>query len=177
MYTIQAGSPLDQSIASTPETTSHREQDRNNALNKLSGKDFATTPVRSTTMSSGAPTTSAPPLLKTSSAPGPSKHEPMSLAAFMGSKATGPRLNKPIPQKDAHDPTQFEQRMHTTAPHPVFGRGGVAMPGMIAQETAQGRTSVKENVLLRERTISTPSTAPDKNGPSQTFSSTRGGAC
>ncbi|KAL4253516.1 hypothetical protein ABKN59_002115 [Abortiporus biennis] len=55
---------------------------------------------------------------------------PMSLAAFMGGKATGPRLTRHAPQQDSHDPTQFEQRDHTTTPHPVFGRGGVAMPGM-----------------------------------------------
>ena len=57
----------------------------------------------------------------------------MSLAAFMGGRANGPRLNKHAPQQDAHDPTQFEQRTSITAPHPVFGRGGVAMPGMTAK--------------------------------------------
>lgn len=54
---------------------------------------------------------------------------PISLAAFIGGRATGPRLTKHAPQQDAHDPTQFEQRT-ITAPHPVFGRGGVAMPGL-----------------------------------------------
>jgi hypothetical protein len=61
----------------------------------------------------------------------------MSLAAFIGGRATGPRLNKPAPQMDATDPTLFEQRSINTssAPHPVFGRGGIAIPGL----TSRGR--------------------------------------
>ena len=54
---------------------------------------------------------------------------PTSLAAFMGSRASGPRLNRHAPQQDAHDPTQFVQP-DTSRPHPIFGRGGIAMPGM-----------------------------------------------
>ena len=59
----------------------------------------------------------------------------MSLAAFIGGRATGPRLNKHAPQQDATDPTLFEQRNidPSTAPHPVFGRGGIAMPGLVSQ--------------------------------------------
>jgi len=61
----------------------------------------------------------------------------MSLAAFIGGRATGPRLNKHAPQMDATEPTLFEQRSINTssAPHPVFGRGGIAMPGL----TSRGR--------------------------------------
>jgi hypothetical protein len=73
--------------------------------------------------------------------------EPMSLAAFMGGRATGPRLNKHAPQQDAHDPTQFEQRTHISAPHPVFGRGGVAMPGMASNSTTS--TSAMPSVVQR----------------------------
>jgi hypothetical protein len=60
---------------------------------------------------------------------------PMSLADFIGGRATGPRLNKHAPQQDATDPTLFEQRYinSSTAPHPVFGRGGIAMPGLTSQ--------------------------------------------
>ncbi|TFY83008.1 hypothetical protein EWM64_g1001 [Hericium alpestre] len=63
------------------------------------------------------------------------KPESISLAAFMGGRATGPRLNRHAAQQDAHDPTQFEQRdsKSISAPHPVFGRGGVAMPGLAAK--------------------------------------------
>jgi hypothetical protein len=67
------------------------------------------------------------------------KSEPISLAAFMGGRATGPRLNKHAPQQDAADPTQFEQRTHIAAPHPVFGRGGIAMPGLVGQRPSAGR--------------------------------------
>src|ERR1700759_638733 len=34
--------------------------------------------------------------------------EPTSLAAFIGGRATGPRLNKHAPQQEATDPSQFE---------------------------------------------------------------------
>ncbi|KAF7790388.1 hypothetical protein EIP86_001343 [Pleurotus ostreatoroseus] len=89
---------------------------------------------------------------------------PMSLAAFMGGKASGPRLNKHAPQQDTHDPTQFEQRTFK-GPHPIFGRGGVAMPGMVARSHG----SVPQS---REET-SSPRT-PDGHGqnavsPTDTF--------
>ncbi|KAF8070562.1 hypothetical protein FPV67DRAFT_1779897 [Lyophyllum atratum] len=51
----------------------------------------------------------------------------------MGGRGTGPRLNKHTPQQDAHDPTQFQQRVYDNAPHPTFGTGGVAMPGIAVQ--------------------------------------------
>ncbi|KAF8622712.1 hypothetical protein AX15_006803 [Amanita polypyramis BW_CC] len=66
--------------------------------------------------------------------------EPMSLAAFIGGRATGPRLNKHTPQQDAVDPAQFEQRTNIVAPHPVFGRGGIAMPGMVGQRPSAVRS-------------------------------------
>ncbi|KAI0051805.1 hypothetical protein FA95DRAFT_1675587 [Auriscalpium vulgare] len=71
----------------------------------------------------------------------PARAEPVSLAAFIGGRATGPRLNKHAPQQDAHDPTQFEQRTRTsiTTPHPVFGRGGVAMPGLAVKQPTPAR--------------------------------------
>jgi hypothetical protein len=86
-----------------------RKIDRDTALRKLMGTnnvynpDKISTPVRAT--------------------------EPTSLAAFIGGRASGPRLNRHAPQQDAHDPTQFVQP-DTSRPHPVFGRGGIAMPGM-----------------------------------------------
>ncbi|KAG7098692.1 hypothetical protein E1B28_000605 [Marasmius oreades] len=113
----------------------------------------------------------------------------MSLAAFMGGKATGPRLNKHAPQQDAHDPRQFEQRTRITSPHPVFGRGGVAMPGMVKQpsspknsnsdrdETLAGRvtswkkdagSSSPNSVPVRERITSSPFIG--SSGPSSVVS-------
>ncbi|KAJ7251553.1 hypothetical protein B0H12DRAFT_1234182 [Mycena haematopus] len=111
----------------------------------------------------------SPPMAKEQPASS-SRPEPMSLAAFMGGRATGPRLNKHAPQQDASDPTQFVQRTRIDAPHPIFGRGGigvVAMPGMAAKSSAPrdpdpaptwarpGRTPEP-----RDRRLSTPS--PEK---------------
>lgn len=77
--------------------------------------------------------------------PSSQRPEPISLATFIGGRATGPRLNRHAPQQNFHDPTQFEQRI-ITSPHPVFGKGGVAMPGMV---TKVG-TSVREAVSASE---------------------------
>ena len=62
----------------------------------------------------------------------PQKSETSSLASFIGGRATGPRLNRHAPQQDVHDPTQFVQP-ELSAPHPVFGKGGIAMPGMMTK--------------------------------------------
>lgn len=67
----------------------------------------------------------------------------VSLAGFIGGKSRGPRLNKHAPQPNAHDPTQFIQP-DTSAPHPIFGRGGVAMPGLASRKTPEPY-SVTEN--------------------------------
>ncbi|KAK0461206.1 uncharacterized protein EV420DRAFT_186624 [Desarmillaria tabescens] len=83
--------------------------------------------------------------------------EPVSLAAFMGGRATGPRLNKHAPQQDAHDPAQFEQRTKIDAPHPVFGSGGVAMPGMVHGGKSSQRAVAPSDT--RARRPSTPSAA------------------
>lgn len=93
--------------------------------------------------------------------------EPMSLAAFMGSRATGPRLNKHPVQQDTHDPTQFDQPARMAAPHPVFGKGGIAMPGMSPAVKPSISTLPVINVKevapsptpIRERKMSTSSVA------------------
>lgn len=95
-----------------PKLGSERRTAQANALQRLNGA------------------TSPRPESRSPAPPPASRPEPMSLAAFMGGRASGPRLNKHAPQADAHDPTQFEQRSHVSAPHPIFGRGGIAMPGM-----------------------------------------------
>ncbi|KAF5370757.1 hypothetical protein D9758_001968 [Tetrapyrgos nigripes] len=122
----------DNSSRDNPKPSSERQRDQSDALEKLVGRSNVT----------GVPM-SRPNTKSTPSFPSPSNpSEPVSLAAFMGGRATGPRLNKHAPQQDAHDPTQFEQRSvrSITAPHPVFGRGGVAMPGMAG---AADRSSVR----------------------------------
>ncbi|KAJ8468524.1 hypothetical protein ONZ51_g9590 [Trametes cubensis] len=136
-------------------STTDRQRNQDDALRKLMGES-----------TSPKPTTPTPPSIPATQPKRPA--EPMSLAAFIGGRATGPRLTKHAPQQDAHDPTQFEQRTHISAPHPVFGRGGVAMPGM----TGNGSVSVVSRAIreqesqpasptngqqTRDRRISTPS--------------------
>ncbi|KAF7376251.1 Gelsolin repeat [Mycena sanguinolenta] len=112
----------DTTSSDDPKPLADRQKSQTEALNKLMGS--ASPPI-----AKAQPTTSNRP-------------EPMSLAAFIGGKATGPRLNKHAPQQDASDPTQFVQRTRIDAPHPVFGRGGlggiggIAMPGMASKTSA-----------------------------------------
>ncbi|TFK73967.1 hypothetical protein BDN72DRAFT_875452 [Pluteus cervinus] len=123
----------------------------------------------STHFASGAGTRRSP--LPTPSSEAVGKKEPISLAAFMGGRATGPRLNRHVPQQDASDPSQFDQYVRSNVPHPVFGSGGIAMPGLAAQRTpvvnnghvsnplqAQEKPSANGNGF-RERKSSTPSVA------------------
>lgn len=134
-----------------------KQRNQDDALRKLMGENY---PIRDRPTASSKPTPS---------------NAPMSLAAFIGGRATGPRLTKHTPQQDAHDPTQFEQRTHITAPHPVFGRGGVAMPGMVGRASSNGprpkEDSPSVNVdraLERDRKISTPSiVTPSESKPTQ----------
>ncbi|EIN11515.1 hypothetical protein PUNSTDRAFT_83145 [Punctularia strigosozonata HHB-11173 SS5] len=119
------GTPVTDVMRDEPKSPGERQQDQSDALRKLIGGG----PPKEST--SPRPRSPLPPRQNTTSTPSSqSRSEPMSLAAFMGGRATGPRLNRHPAQQDAHDPTQFEQRTHISAPHPVFGRGGVAMPGM-----------------------------------------------
>ncbi|KAJ7924935.1 hypothetical protein B0H13DRAFT_1601102 [Mycena leptocephala] len=137
-----------------PKSLADRQKSQSEALNKLMGSASLPPAKGQASIAAGKP-------------------EPMSLAAFMGGKATGPRLNRHAPQQDAHDPTQFVQRTRIDAPHPIFGRGGIggiggiAMPGMTAKSSAPrepdpvpawsrpGRTPEP-----RDRRLSTPS--PEK---------------
>lgn len=92
----------------------------------------------------------------------PAKQDGVSLAAFIGGRATGPRLKKHHPQQDAHDPTQFDQRTTVTAPHPVFGRGGVAMPGMASRTT-------KTTTAMSQVVVEYPSDSGSRSAPSWSY--------
>ena len=102
---------------------------------------------------------------RSDAAPASSGTAPVSLAAFIGGRATGPRLNKPAPQQDSHDPTQFEQRT-ITAPHPVFGRGGVAMPGMASRTRPGNEANSSPSARSTPSAPKEPSSAPSFNGAS-----------
>ncbi|KAF8756941.1 hypothetical protein RHS01_03776 [Rhizoctonia solani] len=67
---------------------------------------------------------------------------PMSLAGFMGGRGSGPRLNKPAPQADTHDPALFDQTLRRAGSSASasafqavgrtskFGQGAAALPGL-----------------------------------------------
>ncbi|KAK0454925.1 hypothetical protein EV421DRAFT_1699786 [Armillaria borealis] len=131
---------------------SERQQSQVAALRKLMGS--GTPPIRDEPVPS-------PSSSKQSFPSSAHRAEPISLAAFMGGRATGPRLNKHAPQQDAHDPTQFEQRTKIDAPHPVFGSGGVAMPGMVHGGKSSQRAVTPSDA--RTRRPSTPSAASHVN--------------
>ncbi|RPD78315.1 hypothetical protein L226DRAFT_567972 [Lentinus tigrinus ALCF2SS1-7] len=147
-------------VSDEPLTAKEKQRNQDDALRKLMGES----PTHRAPNRSPAPTAAPAPPAALNKRPS----SPISLAAFIGGRATGPRLTKQAPQQDAHDPTQFEQRTHISAPHPVFGRGGVAMPGMTGHGTAsvvsraireeEARSSPSSSTLQRDRRISTPST-------------------
>lgn len=112
----------DTAFNDTPKSIDARKIDQDTALRKLMGRNEVYNPDKITP-------SSHPALEKSGS-------DSVSLAAFIGGRATGPRLNRHAPQQDAHDPTQFIQP-DLSAPHPVFGRGGVAMPGMAAKKESK----------------------------------------
>jgi hypothetical protein len=65
----------------------------------------------------------------------------MSLAAFIGGRATGPRLNKPRPQENVHDPTLYDTKPYSYTVSPLAqvarGEGGPAR----AESTNRGNTA------------------------------------
>ena len=138
----------------------HRQTNQEDAVRKLMGSRGLSSPTRPMREQKSA----------SSLAQSQPKPESISLAAFMGGRATGPRLNRHAPQQDAHDPTQFDQRTRSDAPHPVFGRGGIAMPGM----TAKGRTSPMSETTTHNREVfeRSRSTGP-KHDHDEFLSSTR----
>ncbi|KZV97745.1 hypothetical protein EXIGLDRAFT_729858 [Exidia glandulosa HHB12029] len=102
---------------------------------------------------------------------------PISLAQFMGGRATGPRLNKHAPQQDAVDYTAYEQPRGGV--HPVFGsralsptgsdelsvsqrakqRGdaGVALPGLASSRSTTPAASSRPYTPVRSPDVVTPS--------------------
>jgi hypothetical protein len=90
-----------------------------------------------------------------------------SLAAFMGGSGKGIRLNKHAPQADAHDPTQFIQPDLST-PHPIFGKGGVAMPGMVPQMRVSTLDSVIDTTGLSKPSFTKKAIWPPVSAPSKT---------
>jgi hypothetical protein len=142
---------------------------RSDALRKLVGRDHVNsqggTAASPPSSSSFAPSTSIP--ISTTATrsdrpydfeairanvPGskyaPTKGEPISLAAFMGSSAAGPRLNK-APKHEEYNPDLYAPRPDISGPHPIFGRardpyekgkpmqGSIPLPGLARQSSPQ----------------------------------------
>ncbi|KAF8586696.1 hypothetical protein K439DRAFT_1659511 [Ramaria rubella] len=84
-----------------------KQQHQSDTLKKLSGTE--------------SPNSSSSPSAAASVSRSPLRQEGISLAAFMGGRATGPRLNKATPQQDSSDATLFDQTRRE-GPHPIFGR-------------------------------------------------------
>ena len=100
--------------------------------------------------------------LKTSAVSG-EKHAPISLAEFMGGSASGPRLKRHEPQPDmslVHD-----GRIEHSSVHPIFGRGGIELPGMARRDAHTGATADGTHTSSRALS-STPSTASPRIAPS-----------
>lgn len=97
-------------------------------------------PINSTREKPTPPVTFPKPIAKVTTASSV-KRAPISLAEFMGGSASGPRLKRHEPQIDAS--RAYDGRMDHGPVHPIFGRGGVAMPGMVGQrgESASARTT------------------------------------
>ena len=97
-----ADSPVVTSESSTETDDTTRQLAVTDALKKLNGQTSEIS--SSTTQPSTASKNDAPTPSKSTSLPS----QPVSLAAIIGGRASGPRLNKHAPQEDAHDPTKFD---------------------------------------------------------------------
>ncbi|TFK54070.1 hypothetical protein OE88DRAFT_1675469 [Heliocybe sulcata] len=152
-------------ISEDMKPVAERQRHQDDALQKLMGPSSASPPSVEETSSAASPPPAShrPPISQP-------KPQAISLAQFMGGRGTGPRLKKHAPQQDAHDPTQFEQKtlQDIKTPHPIFGRGGVAMPGMTSKgrvpapaspEPAHREEPVSPPLFQRDRRVSTPSVA------------------
>ncbi|KAF9447197.1 hypothetical protein P691DRAFT_776317 [Macrolepiota fuliginosa MF-IS2] len=153
-------SRLSKSPSEVPKTLQDRQNDQDDALRKLAGASSSNVDTSSITQGL-LPRLSQFPAAQ----PPPSQRpDPVSLASFIGGRATGPRLNRHAPQQDVHDPTQFEQRTNNT-PHPIFGKGGVAMPGMVTKAGNSVRDAMKASEAVERyqprlaKRTSTPSLA------------------
>ncbi|KAG2342901.1 hypothetical protein BDR05DRAFT_934330 [Suillus weaverae] len=142
-------------------------------LGKLQESSYSATPPPNDPFAGNAtaPASEKPPRAIPSYKPAVSSNAttqraPMSLAAFMGgSTAAGPRLKRHEPQQDAT--VVHDGRKDHGPVHPIFGRNGIAMPGMVkggAQPPAVATTPVRAVPtstpdIVRSRTTSTSSVA------------------
>ncbi|KAH7888406.1 hypothetical protein F5I97DRAFT_2002417 [Phlebopus sp. FC_14] len=108
------------------------------------------------------------PAIKTGAPASSGDKAPLSLAEFMGGSASGPRLKRHEPQVDAS--VAYDGRMNHGAVHPIFGRGGIAMPGMVGRGGATAASSTPTHSSLATSVAGTPRTAPSDLARSRTTS-------
>lgn len=137
----------DNSSIDIPKSVTERANDQETALRKLMGRNEVYNPDKT--------------LFSTPSRASTEQSEPKSLASFIGGRANGPRLNRHAPQPDAHDPTQYIQP-DLSAPHPVFGKGGIAMPGMAINKAIKATTSTAGSELSERYQPSSAKNTPLK---------------
>ncbi|KAF9474543.1 hypothetical protein BDN70DRAFT_815514 [Pholiota conissans] len=138
-------SPNDTSANDTPKSVMERANNQDTALRKLMGRNDVYNPDKLSASARGADSSS-----------------PRSLASFIGGHASGPRLNRLAPQQDAHDPSQFVQP-DLSAPHPVFGKGGIAMPGLATRHNNTSATSAVGSELSERYQPSSAKSTPIKS--------------
>ncbi|KAG1751536.1 uncharacterized protein EDB91DRAFT_611862 [Suillus paluster] len=147
-------------------------------LGKLQEASSSPTPPNDPSAGSAtAPAAQKPPRTIPSHKPGVSSNAapprtPISLAAFMGgSTAAGPRLKRHEPQLDAT--VVHDGRKDHGPVHPIFGRNGIAMPGMVkgvptaTPDFVRSRTTSTSSVARRyvEKLESQTQSQPQSPGP------------
>ncbi|KAG8213638.1 hypothetical protein J3R82DRAFT_10327 [Butyriboletus roseoflavus] len=93
------------------------------------------------------------------------KSASMSLAAFMGGNASGPRLRRHEPQLDAS--LVYDGRGDHGPVHPIFGHGGVAMPGMIGRDAGAAPPSASAPTSMPQPPPSNPVPSTPRTVPSE----------
>ncbi|KAH0827451.1 hypothetical protein J3R83DRAFT_4139 [Lanmaoa asiatica] len=130
--------------------------------------------LRTVTSSSELPSASTVSLPKTVVKPTStgSKQAPMSLAAFMGGNASGPRLRRHEPQLNAS--LAYDGRGDHGSVHPIFGRGGVAMPGMVGREAGVTPPSPSAPTSVPQLSSSNPAPSTPQTASSEPSRAHRG---
>lgn len=134
-------------------------------LGKLQESSYSATPPpndpsagNATAPASEKPPRAIPSYKPTVSSNATPQKAPMSLAAFMGgSTAAGPRLKRHEPQQDTT--VVYDGRKDHGPVHPIFGRNGIAMPGMVkggSQLPAATAPPPSAGTPTRAATTSTP---------------------
>ncbi|KAG6333691.1 hypothetical protein ID866_5398 [Astraeus odoratus] len=88
----------------------------------------------------------------------------------MGGSASGPRLKRHEPQADAG--AAHDGRIEHGSVHPIFGRGGVAMPGMVGKGggASPAATAASTTAAASSASLPTPSSATLLTTPRLTIS-------